>query len=38
MKGDACLQSLFYIYFRVPSKEALQFPFTELPQTETLHP
>ena len=38
MERDACLQSLFYISFRVQAREpSLQVPFTELPKRETLH-
>jgi len=38
VERDACLQSLFYISFRVLSKElSLQVPFTELLQRESLH-
>jgi hypothetical protein len=31
------LEPTFYLSFRVPSKGALQVPFTELPQREKLH-
>jgi len=35
--GDACLQSLFYISFRVPSKEALPSCSLHRTPTETVH-
>ena len=39
MRRDARLQSLLYISLRVPArKPPLQVPFTELPQSEWLHP